>query len=258
MFGCDGGIAYDVEVPTRCTGGGCGLIVDMHGLTMNAAQENAGSGMRALGDQYGYVVIQPNAPGPVPSWSPTSTFGPLVFDFVQTAAAALAVDPKRLHAMGFSQGGGMTWWMLCAHSDVFASAAPLSAGGVLGCSYLGTDAPSEPLPILQAHGHLDAVVNYDLNAVPQRDAVLGYWGYGVGTVFEQDTGHTATRYTTDAGLPFEFYEHTYQAGSVVLGGHCMPGGTDVGLLPDQFGCTDPNAFSWGQRAMQFFIAHPRP
>jgi poly(3-hydroxybutyrate) depolymerase len=258
QFSCDGSLTYDVEVPAACASGGCGLVLDVHGLTMNADQEDQGSHMRALGDQYGYVVVQPTAPGAIPSWDPTSTFGPLVFSFVQTAAAAMAVDPHRLHGMGFSQGGGMTWWMICHHADVFASMAPLSAGGVAGCTFLGSDVPSQQIPILDAHGHKDNVVNFQLSAIPQRDAALAYWQFGPGAVFEMDSAHTATRYLTDGGTPFEFYEHDYQAGSSLLGGHCFPGGTDVGPLPDQFGCADPQQFDWGQRAMDFFRAHPRP
>src|SRR5690349_11551799 len=35
VFPCDG-IDYDVEVPATCPPAGCGLIVDVHGLTMSA------------------------------------------------------------------------------------------------------------------------------------------------------------------------------------------------------------------------------
>jgi len=90
-------------------------------------------------------------------------------------------------------------------------------------------------------------------AIPQRDAALAYWKDGAGMVIEMDATHTATRYLTAAGTAFEFWEHDYQAGSLILGGHCFPGGSDVGPSPFQFGCQDMGTFVVGDLAMKFFI-----
>ena len=152
------------------------MILDIHGLGCNAAIEDEGTNMRALGDQNGFVVIQPNAPAA--SWDPSETFGPLVYDFTQTAAAAMAADLHRLYVMGFSEGGAMTWWEICAHADVFAAAAPTSAGGVDGCTFIGTDVPPSPIPILDTHGELDNVVSYTLFGVPSatRRSPIGAMG----------------------------------------------------------------------------------
>ncbi len=253
VFDCDGGIKYDVEVPVACAAGGCGLILDMHGYTMNATQEDAGTGMRARGNQLGYVVVQPNAPGVPAGWVQV-THAPLVFDFISDVAKAFVTDPKRAHVMGFSQGGGMTWRMICSHADFFASAAPLA--GVVGCEYIPPNAPSRAVPTLQLHGHKDAILNFATYGPPERDAALLYWKAGAGTVIEMDATHRATRYITAAGTPLEFWEHDFSAGSFILGGHCFPGGTDVGSSPFQFGCSEMNTFVIGELAMQFFIAHP--
>jgi pimeloyl-ACP methyl ester carboxylesterase len=252
-FPCDGGITYDVEIPAACAIGGCGLVLDMHGFTMNATQEDSGTGMRALGQKNGYVVVQPNAPGVPPSWD-QATHIPLVFAFVQQIAQALVTDPKRAHVMGFSQGGGMTWRMICTHADYWASAAPLS--GIEGCEFVAPSAPSREVPTLMVHGHKDNVVSFTGIAVPQRDAALAFWKDGMGTKIGGDGTFTSTRYTTSAGTPFEFWEHDYVAGSAILGGHCFPGGTDVGLSPFQFGCSPPDSFVVGETVMAFFLAHP--
>jgi hypothetical protein len=58
---------YTVTVPPDCVHGGCGLILDNHGATMNAAQQmpapNYGS-MAGPRRQYGaptpFIVVQPN------------------------------------------------------------------------------------------------------------------------------------------------------------------------------------------------------
>lgn len=255
VFPCDGGITYDVEVPTGCASGGCGLIVDVHGFTMDASQEEAATGMRGRGNDHGYVVVQPTAPGVPHSWD-QATHAPLLFSFVSDMATAMAIDPHRRHMMGFSQGGGMTWRMVCSHADFFASAAPL--GGITGCEFSGPNVPSREVPMVMTHGHLDNVVSFTGIAIPQRDAALAYWGDGAGTVFDSDPAHTATRYETAAGTIFEFYEHDYTAGSAILGGHCSPGGSDVGASPFQFGCQQPGTFVYGEVAMQFFLDHPLP
>lgn len=255
LLPCAGGIRYDVEIPAACALGGCGLILDMHGLTMNATQEDAGTGMRARGHEYGYVVVQPNAPGVPSSWDQV-VHAPLVFAFVRDVAKALVTDPRRAHVTGFSQGGGMTWRMICAHADFFASAAPLS--GLPGCSFSPSEAPSREVPIMQVHGHKDALLNFNLFAIPQRDAALEYWKDGPAVVVQMDGGHKVTRYTSPSGTPFELWEHDYAAGSVVLGGHCFPGGIDIGPSPFEFGCADEGTFVVGERVMQFFLDHPMP
>jgi hypothetical protein len=72
-FDCDG-VHYDVEVSPACASGGCGLILDVHGLTMNGPQEDASSQLSALGAARGYVVVQPTAPASSlgPSWTPAT------------------------------------------------------------------------------------------------------------------------------------------------------------------------------------------
>ena len=254
VFTCEGGINYDVEIPGACAVPGCGLIVDIHGFTMNADLENKGSQMQALGKKNGYIIVQPSAPGLPASWD-QATHAPLVYTFVAGLGSALGADPKRIHVMGFSQGGGMTWRLLCDHADYFASASPL--GGLAGCEFSGANAPSQEIPILQVHGRKDAVVNFQGIAIPQRDAALAYWMDGPGVVLEDDGMHKATRYTTAAGTRFELWEHDYVAGSFILGGHCFPGGTDVGVSPFQYGCTAAGTFVYGELAMQFFLDHPR-
>jgi pimeloyl-ACP methyl ester carboxylesterase len=252
VFTCDT-IGYDVEISPACAAGGCGLILDMHGFTMNAGSEDKGTNMRVLGPQHGYVVVQPTAPGNPPSWD-QPTHIPKVFAFISDVAAALVTDPKRAHSMGFSQGGGMTWRMICAHADFFASAAPLS--GLTGCEFTAPNVPSREVPVLQVHGHKDNVLNFATYAIPQRDAALKYWTDGAGAAFQMDATHTATRYLSPGGTPFEFWEHDFSAGSVIIGGHCFPGGSDVGVSPFQFGCADMNTFVVGELAMQFFLDHP--
>jgi polyhydroxybutyrate depolymerase len=259
---CDGGIDYDVEIPAACgSPGACGLIVDMHGYTMTADSEDENTQMRALGQEHGYAVIQPTAPQDqfgFPSWD-QATHAPLVFAFTADVAGGLHVDPKRRHVMGFSQGGGMTFRLLCSHADFFASGAPI--GALEGCEFSGANTPSEEVDILQVHGRQDGVVSFQGTAVPQRDKALAAWPFGAPTVLEDDGAHKATRWVTTSGTVFEFWEHDYTTDALVLvvalKGHCVPGGQDFSGSPAGYSCEDMNTFVFGQLAMQFFLDHPK-
>ena len=147
----------------------------------------------------------------------------------------------------------MTWKMICQYAGFFASAAPL--GALAGCAFDASRTPSEEVDVLVVHGRNDAVVSFAGVGVPQRDLALAALPYGTPTVLVDDGAHKATRWTTPTGTDLEFWEHDYVSPSFLLQGHCFPGSTDTGLLG--FACSAPNAFTYGDLAIQFFIAHPK-
>lgn len=256
VYDCDG-FKYDVQVPAACTSPGCGIVLDVHGFTMSGKMEDDNTNMRALGETYGYVVVQPNAnpAPPAASWNP-STDDDKVFAFFMQAVDAFAVDRNKLHMTGFSQGGMMSSRFLCKHADVFASIAP---GAGTGCSFSGSDTPARQIDVLYMHGTKDALVPFS-QGTAQRDALVAAWGMGSETTVESDGAHTWSRWTNASGTTFEFIQHDYQAATPILGGHCFPGSTDKGGEPGQlfpFNCVGTTAFTWGEAAMKFFRAHPR-
>ncbi len=257
VFTCDG-IRYDVEVPPACVAGGCGLVLDVHGMTMSAEMEDANSGMRALGVKHGFVVVQPNA-NPAPpqsSWKPESDDAK-VHTFLLAALDAYAIDRDRVHMMGFSQGGMMSSRFLCTHAELFASMAPMAG---TGCTFFGTNTPSREVHVLYVHGKTDAVVAYS-QGTTQRDAMIAKWSMTKDVVVSTDASHVYTRYKSPKGTVLEFIEHEYEAKSFTLRGHCYPGSTDLnGGATGQlvgFGCVETTPFVWGDLAMQFFRDHPR-
>jgi polyhydroxybutyrate depolymerase len=264
-YTCDG-FVYDVHIPAACASSPCGLVVDVHGLSMDGNMQDSNTNMRALGDQYGYIVVQPNAnpAPPLSSWTP-ATDDAKVFAFVQLAVTTLGADPKRVHMTGFSEGGYMSYRFLCDHADYFASVAPAAGAGCefgnpdAGAMWASSGAPSREIPVLSMNGTKDALVNFDSAAVPQRDTIVAGWHMDSGTVIAQDSTFTRTRYTSPSGNVFEFIQHDYTSPQSLTQGHCFPGSTDKGTEPGQvfsFACTPPNSFVWGEEAMKFFVAHP--
>jgi poly(3-hydroxybutyrate) depolymerase len=275
QYECNG-ITFDVEVPASCAGGGCGIILDVHGLTMSAAMEDANTELRSRGAAAGFVVVQPSANPSPPQASWSADDEPKVFDILTRAIAVYAIDPDRVHMTGFSQGGFMTWRFLCEHADVFASVAPAAAAsncavignpaGAPACSFSGAEMPSRKVPILYMHGRADQNYIPYACAQPQVDAIVNAWGLGADGVVESGPSHTRTRWS-GGGVVVEHLAHDYASNEQVpfvslseLQGHCFPGSNDPGGKPGQlfsFKCEQPAAFTWGVEVVSFFVAHPR-
>jgi dienelactone hydrolase len=266
-YACDG-LTYDVHIPVACSSSSCGLVVDVHGLSMSGKMQDNNTNLRVLGEQSGYVIVQPNAVPAPPRSSWSLADDPKVFAFIQLAVSTLHVDAKRVHMTGFSEGGFMSYRFLCEHADYFASVAPAAGAG---CSFGQADAgtwgsssvPSREIPVLAVNGTLDALVNFNSRAIPQRDTIVAGWHMDPGVVVAGDGTFTRTRYTSPSGTVFEFIEHNYSSTQTFTKGHCFPGSQDLqstGGEPGQvfgFGCQPPNSFVWGDEVMKFFVAHPK-
>lgn len=258
------GLVFDLHIPSSCAKSACGLVIDVHGATMDAAMQDLNTGMRALGDQHGYAVIQPNAMPPPPTSAWISADDEVVLSFAQSTIAALGIDAKRVHFTGFSQGGWMAWRMVCKQPGLFASVAigaACSSYGGEGCSFEGEALPAKQLPILYMHGTLDVLQPW-FCAQSQRSALTKGWGLTEKAIVSKDLQHTWLRLASPAGTEVELIDHGYSALSPSLGGHCYPGSPD--LLPTKlgqimgFGCSGKTAFHWGEAALGFFLAHPKP
>jgi hypothetical protein len=257
-YSCDG-LRYRATIPASCLTAACGLILDVHGLTMSAEMQEANTKLAARAPAKGFIVVQPSA-NPAPpsaSWNP-GTDDDKVFATAQLFARVFHTDPKRLHFTGFSQGGMMTWRMLCKHADAWASVAPAAGGD---CYFNATSGrPTREVPTLFLFGTSDALVSYSGVAVPQRNAVVSGWAMSGPVTLAADAGYTRVRYTSDAGTPFEMLTHQY-SGAVVLGGHCYPGSTDPGTATGQlftFKCNGTNGFDWGNEVLDWFDRHRKP
>jgi len=270
QYACNG-ITFDVEVPAACMAGNCGVIMDVHGLTMSAAMEDANDQLRTLGGAAGFIVIQPNANPAPPEASWNTTDDPTLFDFLTRAIAVYRVDPKRVHMTGFSQGGFMTWRFLCAYSDTFASVAPAAGAsncvGTPACSFTGTELPAQQIPVLYMHGTQDTDYVPFSCAQPQVDAAVAAWGLTDDGIVASDSTYRRHRYSNSKTV-LEFLSHDYTSSAQIplipqtkLLGHCFPGSSDPGGQPGQlfpFGCDQTTSFAWGAEVVSFFQAHPRP
>ncbi|WP_437821374.1 alpha/beta hydrolase family esterase [Sorangium sp. So ce1078] len=151
--------AYDGSKPVP-------LVVDFHPLGGSGPSERSGSPYPAQTDPEGVIMAFPSGQsGPSGgAWN----VGPCCVadtDDVAFAKALVAqvqetacIDPKRIYAVGFSMGGGMSHYLACHAADVFAAVAPaafdLLEENVGGCE------PSRPISVFSFRGTSDPIVPY--------------------------------------------------------------------------------------------------
>jgi pimeloyl-ACP methyl ester carboxylesterase len=261
-FTCSG-VTFLVRVDEQCTTHACGLIFDVHGGTMSGAQMRDNTRLHELAPKEGYLVVHPSA-------TPDSTGGtwdleadpPKIADFLFRMIDAFHVDPNRVHVTGFSQGSAVTFYFLCTHPEVLASAAPISGSSASEECIASIDADWRPrVPILFMNGQRDLALEVG-DGRARVEGLVDRLGLTGGEEIEGDGHYARKRWDGADGMRLDYIEHDY-GGQQVLDGHCIPGGSDVAGAANNFGlnattCTDGEiALNWGETVLQWFLQHPK-
>ncbi|HEV7257244.1 MAG TPA: PHB depolymerase family esterase [Bosea sp. (in: a-proteobacteria)] len=150
---------YRILLPPRPTAERPGAIMYFHGYQGSAAEAIADEGLVGVARRLGVALIAPDGTGR--SWSfPGSparhrdefAFVGQVFD---DAVTRFGLDPARILASGFSQGGSMVWYLACRMPSRFAAFAPI-AGAFW--EPLPERCEGERPPLIHVHGTSDATV----------------------------------------------------------------------------------------------------
>jgi len=160
--------SYNVYAPASYDGqSAVPLVVDIHGLSSTAQQQQGLSGWQAKADEIGFLVAYPE--GLDNSWNAGVCCGQSMADDVDDVGFLTAVvtaieaegnvDPDRVYATGLSNGGAMTQRLACEAADVFAAAAPL-AFPVPFADFATACQPTREIPVLLSMGLTDVLVPY--------------------------------------------------------------------------------------------------
>jgi polyhydroxybutyrate depolymerase len=157
--------SYILHVPSSVTGQTpVPLVLDFHPILADDSYEAANSGYKALADQEGFVVAFPDGIDNAWNIGPCCTTSRTVDDlgFARALVTKIegggCIDPKRVYAVGYSMGGGMSHYLGCNAADVFASIAP-AAFDLLEDSEEPCH-PSRPITELSFRGTADPIVPY--------------------------------------------------------------------------------------------------
>lgn len=279
------GSPYDVRVyvPSDLTAVH-GLVLDLHGSSSNGPAQAAVSGLDAVADTHGFVVVEPDGvleaeshvvlPGGSWAWNvpgvPTTAgeYPPddarddveFLTEVIAQISEAGCVDGDDVFATGYSGGGRMASALACERPDLLAAIAPVDGlrAGRAGAEDLTAPDPSTCTPdaavsVLTFHGTADFVNPLTGNDDPR-------WGYPVESAvtswasLDGCTGEPVVE--TSGSVTTTTYDACDDGAQVVS--HVIDGANHVwpGTPVDQsyFGVTD-----WGVDASavmgEFFAAH---
>ncbi len=133
------------------------------------------------------------APQGIGNGWPNSNGQDLAFtdDMLELIQDDLCVDKRRIFALGFSYGGGMSYALACARPDVFRAVAIYSGGVLSGC-----EGGTQPVAYLGIHGLGDGTLNIS-GGRDMRDRFVDNNGCTAQNPPEPDPGsltHTCTTY----------------------------------------------------------------
>jgi polyhydroxybutyrate depolymerase len=157
------------------------LVMNFHGHGSNAMRQERLTEMSRLADRYDFIVVYPQGTIGLDHSTGWNT-GPwnyphvndvlFVSDLLNHLESTLCVDPQRVYATGFSNGGSLTNVLACKLADRFAAFAIVSGGmhPVAGGCY-----PARSVSIMEFHGTNDHIVPYTGNLQNDDEPPITQW-----------------------------------------------------------------------------------
>ena len=189
------------------------LMINFHGFGGEVNDHLAYTDMRSLADSENFILIYPQGSelGGYSHWNAALNGGDnkSTVDDLGFVEALINLHSDIVNAVGYSNGGMMSYALACYKSNLIAA-----IGSVSG-SMLQTDCtPSHSIPLIKLHGTSDSVISYDGNSYYSSvESILGFWinfnKTSTSPVFEtvDDNGTTIQKHLYDGGTNESSIEH---------------------------------------------------
>lgn len=167
--------SYLVHVPPRGAGPDATaplpVVLALHGAAMNGWLMRWFTDLDRTADRRGFIAVYPDGTGRGPFlvwnagqfpgnvWTKRPNDVAFLEAVIDDVAKRAPVDPARVYACGFSNGGMMCYRLAAERSQRIAAIAP-----VAGTIAMRDPAPTRPVPVLHFHGTLDRFVPYTREA----------------------------------------------------------------------------------------------
>jgi poly(3-hydroxybutyrate) depolymerase len=235
------------------------LLLAFHGGGGTGQGMEQTSGLSAVADQHGFLVVYPqglrqghgqyppgwDASGPADPDADGIDDGLYVSDMVTAIQAAYCVDPARIWATGFSNGASLVGYLACVLAGRIAAFAPVEA---VFFQIPGGCHPAHPAAILDVHVRTDPVAPYagapargspDYYALSIPRWLLG-WAYRDGCV-------PHVRKITSSGMAQQQWARC--PAGVSVAGDVLPSGGHTWFAVMRAAAGD-------KLLMRYFAAHP--
>jgi len=236
------------------------LVISMHGAGGSPKQQMDLTRWNRLADSQRFIVVYPSGLGGAGPrvWRVGSDYAKdvrFISELIDRVESAYNIDPARIYANGFSNGGGMAFVLSCTMSDRIAAVGMVGAAQTLPWSWCKE---RRAVPMIAFHGTADRFAFYNGGqswVAPHPFPAVPMW-----TENWARRNRCAPKPVESAVAPdVTRREYTHCAGdaAVVLyiaegGGHVWPGG---GPLPEWFAGSDSGSIDATSTMWTFFRAH---
>lgn len=253
--------SYDPARPTP-------LVISLHALALWPAAQMETSRWNQVADENGFIVVYPSGTGAVKAWR---TFEPeprpglredvrFISQLIDALEAAYNIDPARIYANGFSNGGAMAAVLSCALPDRIAAVGTVAPAqdGALPWSWF---ADCRPVPMIQFHGTADPFVPYGGGlSWPTPRPFPSVLTWTAGWARRNRCGPNAIDVLVAADASRLEYTGCAEGADVVLytlrgGGHTWPGGKP---LPEWWAGPTSRSIDASALMWRFFREHRLP
>jgi polyhydroxybutyrate depolymerase len=248
--------SYDRTKPTP-------LVISMHGAGGRPTQQMNVSEWNRLADSQGFIVVYPSGlerMGPR-VWHVGTNFAKdvrFISEMIDKLEAAYNIDPARIYANGFSNGGGMAFVLSCTLSDRIAAVGMVGAAQSLPWSWC---TERRAVPMITFHGTADRFAFYNGGqswVAPHPFPAVPLWT--ANWARRNRCGPKPVESLVAPDVTRREYTHCADDAAVVLyivhgGGHTWPGG---GPLPEWFVGRDSRTIDATSTMWAFFRAHRLP
>jgi poly(3-hydroxybutyrate) depolymerase len=227
------GISYDLTVPPQCLNGTqCGVVVDVHGGTMNGTWEEALTQMAGLyAPALNLITLQPSAsllPPPMPSWGLPTECAKKCLAGLDDVKMIFDVDKTRFYFGGSSQGG------MCTNAVMNGPRASEFAAFSIAAAYGNIPRGGKKSNFLWYAGRHDTFSGMNPRVVePQIAKFRKAWGLTEHSLVDSGNDFERHSYTDPSGsVEIQYLVHNYTlahwpGGVSIVAGHCAPGGIDA-------------------------------
>ncbi|HSY47909.1 MAG TPA: PHB depolymerase family esterase [Thermoanaerobaculia bacterium] len=234
------------------------LVISMHGAGGWPVQQMELSEWNRLAESQGFIVVYPSgidSAGPRVWHVGRESDVRFISELIDKLEAAYNIDPARIYANGFSNGGGMSFVLSCTLSDRIAAVGMVGAAQTLPWTWC-TD--PRPVPMIAFHGTADRMAPYNggrsliaSDLFPNIPAWTANWAR------RNRCAPAPVESAVAADVTRREYTNCADSAAVVLytirgGGHSWPGG---GPLPEWMVGPTSHGVDATNQMWAFFRAH---